>query len=156
MSTHVSAAEAARMYGLSDKTVRRWIKAGKLRADIRDGAYLVAPDEVSALASRVSAHTSVPTSAPGTDMPAEDVRPSKPAGADTFSSGNNDPLLTIIRELKAELLQTTAVAAMWQERARVLSDQLALAAPQSPPEAPRSTMSPDLISQASLARLRAL
>src|SRR5215212_6936280 len=57
MSTHVSAAEAARMYRLSDKTVRRWIKAGKLRADIRDGAYLVAPDDVSALVGRGSART---------------------------------------------------------------------------------------------------
>src|SRR5215212_396620 len=100
MSTHVSAAEAARMYGLSDKTVRRWIKAGKLRADIRDGAYLVAPDDVSALVGGVSAHTSVPTSAPGTDTPAEDVRPSEPAGADSVFSENSDPLLTIIRELK--------------------------------------------------------
>src|SRR3954454_21875257 len=100
MSTHVSAAEAARMYGLSDKTVRRWIKAGKLRADIRDGAYLVVPDDVSALVGRVSAHTSVPMSVPGADMGTDDVRPSEPSGADTaLPQSVETPLLMIIREL---------------------------------------------------------
>src|SRR5690349_11516252 len=63
LSAHVSAAEAARLCGLSEKTVRRWIKAGKLRADKIDGAYSVVLDEVSALAGRMGGHLS----APGTD-----------------------------------------------------------------------------------------
>jgi hypothetical protein len=74
------------MYGLSDKTVRRWIRAGKLRADMRDGAYSVSPDEVSALLGRVSAQASAPGADTGTGMGADgsegDVRPSEPAGTD--------------------------------------------------------------------------
>ena len=38
MAAHVSAAEAARLYGASDKAVRRWIRSSRLRADKRDGA----------------------------------------------------------------------------------------------------------------------
>ena len=40
------------------------------------------------------------------------------------------------------LSEQTALTAIWQERARVLSDQLALAAPQSPVEAPGATEAP--------------
>ncbi len=86
MSAHVSAAEAARMYGLSDKTVRRWIRSGRLRADKRDGAYSVALADVSALAAGMSAHpsaqVSVHVSAPGRDTLDEDVRPPDEPGTD--------------------------------------------------------------------------
>lgn len=79
-SAHVSAAEAARMYGLSEKTVRRWIKAGKLRADMVQGAYSVALNDVSALVGGQSAHVSAPVSTQSTDTSADsaadDVRPS--------------------------------------------------------------------------------
>jgi len=90
----MSAAEAARLCGLSEKTVRRWIQAGKLRADKRDGAYSVALSDVSALVGGVSApasaHVSVPesvqeaahVSAPGADTPEDDVRPSDQPSTD--------------------------------------------------------------------------
>ena len=85
-SAHVSAAEAARLYGLSEKTVRRWIRAGRLRADKRDGTYSVALDDVSALAGRVSAQRPAQepahVSAPGADSPGEDARPSEEPGTD--------------------------------------------------------------------------
>ena len=88
--TQVSAAEAARACGLSEKTVRRWIKAGKLRADMANGAYSVDLDEVSALAGRVPAQstdmgpsTGMDGGADiGTDTSAPDVRPSEVPGTD--------------------------------------------------------------------------
>jgi hypothetical protein len=54
-----------------------------------------------------------------------------------------DRLAALVRELTAENRELAAAAAVWQERARVLSDQLALAAPQSPPDASGATESPD-------------
>jgi len=45
-------------------------------------------------------------------------------------------LVDLVRDLQTQLTQAVAAAAMWQERARMLSDQFALAAPQQPPEAP--------------------
>jgi hypothetical protein len=116
MPAHVSAAEAARVCGLSEKTVRRWIRAGRLRADKRDGAYSVALDDVSALAGKVSA----PASGPGADTTDEAVRPSEDRGTDS----QTEPLLTIIRELQVKVTDLAASAGMWQVRAEVLSHQL--------------------------------
>ena len=82
MSAQVSAAEAARVCGLSEKTVRRWIKAGKLRADRQAGTYSVDLDEVSALAGRVPAHSADRGADVGADTPAEDARPPEPPSTD--------------------------------------------------------------------------
>ena len=108
------------MYGLSEKTVRRWIRSGRLRADKRDGAYSVALDDVSALVAQVSAPASAPVSAPGTDAADDPVRPPDRPGAGSHA----EPLLAIIRELRGELVQHAAAAAMWQERAAVLAAEL--------------------------------
>ena len=68
-----------------------------------------------------------------------------------------DRLAALVRELTAENRELAAAAAVWQERARVLSDQLALAAPQSPPDASGATESPDRLGRSqyrSLTRFR--
>jgi len=47
-------------------------------------------------------------------------------------------LAVLVRELSERLAEQTGLTAMWQERARVLAGQLALAAPegsQTPPDA---------------------
>jgi hypothetical protein len=82
MPTHVSAAEAARMYGLSEKTVRRWIKSGQLRADKSAGAYSVALEDVSAMAGRRSASGTDSGADVGTDRSAEDAHPPEAPGTD--------------------------------------------------------------------------
>jgi hypothetical protein len=41
-------------------------------------------------------------------------------------------LVELVERLTERLTEQSAVAAMWQERARMLGDQLALAAPQQP------------------------
>jgi excisionase family DNA binding protein len=56
MSAIVSANEAARHFGLSDKTVRRWITSGKLKADKRGRAFRVVLAEVGALVGHDPAH----------------------------------------------------------------------------------------------------
>jgi hypothetical protein len=80
MAAHVSAAHAARMYGRSEKTVRRWIASGRLPAEKIDGAYLVDLADVAQLVGDVSAPMSAPTADVGADRVSTqstdtDVRP---------------------------------------------------------------------------------
>ena len=44
-----------------------------------------------------------------------------------------------IDELTGAVVERTEASAVWQERARVLTDQLALMAPQQPVDAPTAT-----------------
>jgi len=119
MPAHVSAAHAARMYGRSEKTVRRWIAAGRLPAERIGGAYLVDLADVARLVGDVSAPTSAQVSAPSTDSmstqsadtdvrPGEgDVRPSDRssalAQADALASLIQGTLAPIVAPLVAEL-----------------------------------------------------
>src|SRR4051794_15835498 len=111
MSTHVSAAHAARLYGRSEKTVRRWITAGKLPAEKVDGSYLVDLADVERLVGEVSP----PLSAPSTDpmsadsadsdirTESEDVRPSALAQAEAISTLVQTTVAAVLGPLVAEL-----------------------------------------------------
>jgi len=115
MSAQVSAAHAARMYGRSEKTVRRWIAAGKLPAEKVDGSYLVDLADVAQLVGEVSVPTSAQVSAHGTDTMSaqsadsdvrtaeEDVRPSALAQAEAISMLVQPPVAAVLGPLVAEL-----------------------------------------------------
>ena len=123
MSDWVSVTEAAVMAGVSERTVRRWIKRGRLTSARRGQALLVPVDSVAALGGR-------------SDGPVADMADRSDNGSVTEAA----ELAALVRELKAVLTQTTAVAAMWQERALTLFMQLehaqrALQAPQNAQDA---------------------
>jgi excisionase family DNA binding protein len=61
MSDVVSANEAAHRFGLSEKTVRRWIKSGRLKADKSGRAYRVMLSEVAGLIAPDTAHDRGPS-----------------------------------------------------------------------------------------------
>jgi hypothetical protein len=115
MSAHVSAAHAARMYGRSEKTVRRWIASGKLPAEKIDGAYLVDLADVAQLIGDVSAQMSAPTSAPGADGVStqstdtdvrpdeEDVRPSALVQAEALTSLIQTTIAAVLGPLVGQL-----------------------------------------------------
>ena len=44
MTGHLSLSEAMECYGISEKTVRRWIKSGKLKAEKVDGRWQIFDD----------------------------------------------------------------------------------------------------------------
>jgi hypothetical protein len=56
------------------------------------------------------------------------------ARSDTESDSGHetDRLADLVRQLTERLAEQTAIAAMWQERARILSERLALEAPPAP------------------------
>ena len=55
----LSARDAARRVGVSERTVRRWIGSGELEAEKHGGRFLIAPADVDAAFSRSRAATGV-------------------------------------------------------------------------------------------------
>ncbi len=49
-------AEAAELLGVSDDTVRRWIEAGRLPAEVADGRTVVEGSDLAALAESLADH----------------------------------------------------------------------------------------------------
>jgi excisionase family DNA binding protein len=129
MSEVVSANEAAHRFGLSEKTVRRWIAAGKLKADKRGRAYRVALSEVAALSGHDTAHDrgQKPDSGQTADID------SAPPTADSTSAMSAIPeLVALVAQLHDEVRRYAEAAAVWQARAMLLEDRVkALQAPQS-------------------------
>jgi excisionase family DNA binding protein len=146
MSTIVSANEAAHRFGLSEKTVRRWIASGKLKADKRGRSYRVVLSEVAALTGHDTGHDRGPSA----DTVQTADNHSAPNTADSTSAMSGiAALVALVDRLQVENRDLAAAAAIWQERARVLGDQLALAAPaerpqegQETPEAPEPAPEP--------------
>jgi excisionase family DNA binding protein len=117
MSAMLSARKAAALCGVSEKTVRRWIAAGRIKADKGGRDFRIPLSELSALRG------------PGAASSA-DVR-----GPDTGLSGagaarDAAEWAALVRDLQAQVVQHAAAAAMWQTRAEVLGQRLlALEAP---------------------------
>lgn len=123
----MTAAQAAAVTGHSERTIRRWIKTGRLRADKTADGYRIAEADLAAVTGHTNGHRpggpvtgAVTGQAPG---PVTGHPPGHDRAEDTAA------LVGLVRDLQAQLLQTTAAAAMWQERARHLEQQLALPAP---------------------------
>ena len=138
MSDIVSANEAARRFGLSEKTVRRWIGAGKLNADKRGRAYRVSLSEVAAISGQGKTDTSGPSA---DDGHIADIH-SAPSTADSLSAMSGIPeLVSLVERLHGEVRQYAETAATWQTRAEILAHQLAdaremIRALEAPKEAP--------------------
>lgn len=156
MPAHVSAAHAARMYGRSEKTVRRWIAAGKLPAEKIDGSYLVDLDDVARLAGDVSAPPTAPVSATSTDSVSApgvdddvrtdegDVRPSQLAQAEAISTLVQTTVAAVLGPLVAELAasrqtierQTDQLVGQAETIGQLRSENAALVASTTPEPAP--------------------
>ena len=143
MSTVLSARAAAARRGVSDRTIRRWIASGRLKADKVAGEFLVALEDLDALtghgAAAAAAHRRGPdnTATPDTEGSRSGAAPAAAPSADL--SG----LIALIERQQAQLLERTEAAAMWQTRALMLEERLALTAPPASPEAPGAPESPD-------------
>src|SRR5260370_38179865 len=53
----LSIQQAARKIGKSEKTIRRWIKDGKLKAENRGGGYLIKREDLEAVTKHVTTST---------------------------------------------------------------------------------------------------
>jgi excisionase family DNA binding protein len=138
MGAYLSARESADYCGVSEKTIRNWIAAGRLSAEKSAGTFRIDQEALDVLRSgtprplRSAENGSAEVRAEGSPQGAESAEPSAVA-----------ELVTLVRDLQAQLVTTASTAAMWQERAGMLSDRLALAeAKIAALEAPREQPAP--------------
>ena len=130
MSTRLSAHAAAARLGVSDRTVRRWIASGRLRADKAAGEFQIPLEELDSLTGQDAAAAAAPgreqdnAAAPAT----EDSRlGAAPAAAPAVDLSG---LIALIERQQTQLLERTEAAAMWQARAQILDERVrALEAP---------------------------
>ena len=131
--SYLSAATAARLTGVSERTVRRWAAAGRVRSIRRGHGYLVWFPEVAAIAG----HADPAVQAPDAAMS------DRPATAELSASAAIEAghLAALVRDLQAELLRRSEAAAMWQARAEMLGHQLrALEAPTARHQTPTASI----------------
>jgi excisionase family DNA binding protein len=113
---YLSAEQAADYCRVSTKTVQRWLAAGVLKADKSGRAYRIAERDLEPFRRQATGDT------PDTGQP----RTSPTVDATPTTVDTEAPYLAaLVRELHAQLLQATAAATLWQERAAVLEAQLA-------------------------------
>src|SRR5215207_4505238 len=112
---YLSAEEAAQYCRVSTKTVLRWLDAGTLTADKVGRAYRIAVRDLEPLRRLETGHT--PDTRQSQTAPTLDATP-------TIADTEAPHLAALVRDLQAQLLQATAAATLWQERARVLQEQL--------------------------------
>jgi excisionase family DNA binding protein len=164
MSSVLSARAAAARRGVSDRTIRRWIASGRLKADKAAGEFLIDLEDLDALTGHDAAAAAAPGRGPDSAATpdTEDSRLSEaPAAA---LSADLSGLIALIERQQAQLLERTEAAAMWQERAGSLANQLeaaraevkALTAPESPQDAPTAPQPPEPTTEPPMSRLRAL
>jgi hypothetical protein len=174
-------AEAAEALGVSAHSVRRKARAGQLVArqvatdrgpawrvllhpdtpgghPDAHGDHLAAQGDATVVAA-VTTHASPSSGHPDATLTAH---------PDAMVTGQGDTLCTAdlvallrerearIDELTGELMARTEAATVWQERARILSDQFALTAPKSPLDAPTGTQSVKPTTDTLSGRLRPL
>jgi excisionase family DNA binding protein len=126
MSAFVSARQAADLCGVSEKTIRRWIAAGRLKADKRGREFQIALEDLTAFGAKAAA---------ADEEVAEPETVSQPTFVATIIPPESSPqaepavsyLADIVRELQAELTAKTQAAATWQSRAELLARELEVA-----------------------------
>ena len=128
MAEYLSAREAADYCGVTEKTVRNWLAAGRLSAEKSAGTFRIPHEQLEPF-RRNSARTGN-----GADRQAE------PSAEDVRGLGDQvvlaSDVLVLIREAQERAERNAAAAAMWQARCELLAGQLADAqrALQAPPE----------------------
>jgi len=170
LDTAMSIREAATQANVTEKTIRRWIKSGRLHAIKLGGQYRITVADLETARAAGDVHdvqiTSTQRPDTGQDSPLVDMSSRLDSGHGGHGQGGQAnapvdlaPLTDLIERQAQELQRLTETATMWQFRARQLEDQLKqLTAgepvPQTVPEAPRSPESNETGPRGLLARVR--
>jgi len=170
LDTAMSIREAATQANVTEKTIRRWIKSGRLHAIKLGGQYRITVADLETARAAGDVHdvqiTSTQRPDTGQDSRLVDMSSRLDSGHGGHGQGGQAnapvdlaPLTDLIERQAQELQRLTETATMWQFRARQLEDQLKqLTAgepvPQTVPEAPRSPESNETGPRGLLARVR--
>lgn len=130
----VGTADAARVYGIAPRTLRKRLDAGTIQGQKINGAWMVPVTREQLLDAGIDPDSAVETRAEpaappaepmvGPPIPAEmrpDATPTTPARAGTLDM---TPLAELLREATERAERNAVAAAMWQERAQHLEAEL--------------------------------
>ncbi len=129
----LSLQEAAARAGANERTLRRWIKSGRLPAVKDDGQYrIVVADLEHARRATPGAIRTPDTSRPGaraegpdmSDTPASGHRAPDIPASDIVPGFDLTPMVSLIERQAREVAEYREAAAVWQERARTLEQRL--------------------------------
>lgn len=137
MSDTLTVPEAATVAGVSVRTMRRWIAGGQVvTSGHGHGRRVVA----ASLSKEAAKEDTSGQPAGDTVTPVSATAVTETANAANSDTGGHeaDRLAALVSELSVRLADQTALTAIWQERARVLGDHLALAPPQDAQPAPEA------------------
>ena len=145
MGAYLSAREAADYCGVSEKTVRNWLHAGRLSAEKSEGTFRIPQEQLDTLRRHDPRSPHPADRQP--EGSAEDVRAEGPQAVPVAD------VLALLRDAQAEAITKAEAAAMWQVRAEVLAAQLELArtelrALQAPHVAQNATQASNLTAEA--------
>ncbi len=154
----LSIRQAAASAGVTEKTIRRWIQAGRLRAVKLGGQYQIAPADLASAQEDRSEPRDIPTQDAGLDTghvypdPRLDTGHSHPnpgvdTGLDTGHMGaavDLRPLVDHIASLEGQVRQLTEAATVWQVRAVQAEERLKqlTAGGNTPTDAPSAAQEP--------------
>ena len=164
----LSLQEAAARAGANERTLRRWIKSGRLPAVKDDGQYrIVVADLEHARRATPGAIRTPDTSRPGaraegpdmSDTPASGHRAPDIPASDIVPGFDLTPMVSLIERQARELAEYREAAAVWQERARTLEQRLLQLTsgetrPEAPQDAPGSPQTNETEPQGFWARVR--
>ena len=131
--TALSLQEAAAWAKVNERTLRRWIKSGRLHAAKEDGQYrITVADLVRARHPPPSETRTADRGRPGARAPGVDISDTPVAGHRTVEMPGPDrapgidlaPMVSLIERQARELAEYREAAAVWQERARTLEQRL--------------------------------
>jgi Helix-turn-helix domain len=122
MTDLLSVSEAATLAGVSVRTMRRWVTSGQVRTVGNGHRRQVVADSLSGVAATNGQNGHGKRSSDRTQTATSDT--------ETDVTVQADRLADLVRELSERLADQTAMTALWMERARILTEQLALQAPQ--------------------------
>ena len=167
--TVLSLQEASVRAGVNERTLRRWIKSGRLPAAKDDGQYRITVADLERARRAAPGTIRTPdTSRPGAravgpdipDMPGSGHRAVDMPAPDTMSGIDLAPMVSLIERQARELAEYREAAAVWQERARILEQRLlqltAGTTSEPAPEAPESLVRDEPAPQGFWDRVRQL
>ncbi len=128
--------EAAKVTGVSERTMRRWAMSGQVRTIGRGHARRIVAGSLSERAA---------TNGQDAGHPSGQV--SATSATETAGAVEADRLADLVRELTGRVAELSATAAMWQARAQVLDERVRAL------EAPRPEPAPEAFKSAAVADL---
>jgi excisionase family DNA binding protein len=130
VSAFLSVREAAVMAGVSERTIRRWLRSGQVRAVKRGGSYRIRPNALAAMIG----HDGTEEADDGVDSPpAAGIDASDTA--DVATTGVAE-LTRLVRDLQQQNLELAGRVGYFQAENAQLRERLALMAPAAPEPTP--------------------